>query len=63
MNNVGHDSLSMHPIFTLTAAFLIMSSVMILDFCLLMSIPTSFIAYMAIGLISPAGLVPALMDR
>src|ERR687889_1041301 len=50
----------MHPIFTTVEAFLIISSVKSFDFCLLISIPTSFITCSANGLISETGLVPAL---
>src|SRR5438067_5882082 len=62
MNSVGHDdSLSIQPIFTRTVAFLIISSVIIFGFCLLMSIPYSFITSIAKGLTSPDGFVPALI--
>lgn len=40
-DEVGHQSLSIHPTFTNLAEFLIMSSVISLGLCLLMSIPTS----------------------
>src|SRR6476659_4564564 len=59
--SVGQDSLSMHPIFTVLYELRIMSSVISLDFWLLISIPISFITSIATGLICETGLVPALI--
>src|ERR687894_1034343 len=61
MKSIGHSALSMQPMFTDFAEFLIMSSVIILDFWLLMSIPTSDIAWIARELMWETGLVPALI--
>src|SRR5918996_2439505 len=44
MNNVGQNDLSIHPILIIFVEFLIISSVISLDFCCLMSTPTSSIA-------------------
>ena len=59
-NKVGQEFLSMHPIFTLWVDCLIISSVIILGLCLLMSTPTSLITSIARRLTILVGEVPAL---
>src|SRR5579885_233453 len=57
----GHSVLFMHPILILRTELRIISSDNSFGRCLLISIPTSFIASTARGLISGVGLVPALI--
>jgi len=59
-NSVGQELLSMQPMLIIYSEFLIISSVISLGFCVLISIPSFFIASIELGFIAEIGLVLAL---